>query len=77
VTQEERQRILKGLEDDVKCEQAMRLVQRRLNPVGWDSGLSAFDWASVAEWFWENWDEILRILLTILPLFLGDDNETT
>jgi hypothetical protein len=74
VTREQRDHIIEQLGDDAKCEYAMRQVQRRLNPVGWDQGLSAWDWADVAAWFSENWEEILRILLIVLPLLLGDDD---
>ena len=32
--------------------------------------LKQFDFSTIWDWFAENWDEILRIILTLLPLFL-------
>lgn len=34
------------------------------------SKVKQFDFSTIWDWFAENWDEILRILLTLLPLFL-------
>lgn len=64
-------------DDKVLTEWNARISSAQLNP--WEhngvlmSSLKGFDFAVIWDWFAENWDEILRILLTLLPLFLGDD----
>lgn len=35
-----------------------------------DGDLVRVDFDNILDWFLENWDEILKILLTILPLFI-------
>lgn len=54
-----------------------RIYSAQLNP--WDhtgvlmASVKGFDFSNIWDWFSENWDEILKILLAVLPLFLGDD----
>lgn len=55
-----------------------RIYDAKLNP--WDhDGLygrvAAFDFASIWDWFAANWPKILEILLVIIPLFLGANDE--
>lgn len=38
--------------------------------LGADEQPIAFDFDTLVEWLTENWDEILKILFTLLPLFL-------
>jgi hypothetical protein len=63
--------------DAVLTEWNARISSAQLNP--WEhqgllmQSLKGFDFSVIWDWFAENWDEILRILLALLPLFLGDE----
>lgn len=52
--------------------QAHRAVRRLYIRKTWRIGALFFDidWTKIVDWLTENWDEILKILLTILPLFI-------
>jgi hypothetical protein len=47
---------------------AMWRVNRYLRRNGIDWPL--FDWEALLEWLYENWDKILRVILSLLPLIL-------
>ena len=38
----------------------------RRNGINW----RLIDWDTLVEWLWQNWDKILRVILTLLPLIL-------
>lgn len=47
---------------------AMWRINRYLRRNGIDWPL--FDWEALLEWLYENWDKILRVILSLLPLIL-------
>lgn len=53
------------------------LANKRIRPLPmlklWRGLRKARDWKTFLEWLKEHWDEILKILLAILPLFILDD----
>lgn len=65
------QRIMlrRALRDPDKFEQAYQKIAPKIyegvKAAGW-----SFDWESIMDWLMENWDEILKILLTLIPLFI-------
>jgi hypothetical protein len=70
--------VLKASRDEQTLEEwNQRIYSAQLNP--WDhtgvlyGSLVGFDFSNIWDWFQENWPAILQMLLTILPLFLGDD----
>lgn len=72
--------VLKACRDeDTLTEWNARIKSAQLNP--WDhqgvlfASLSGFDFSNIWDWFAENWDEILQILLTVLPLLLLEDED--
>lgn len=80
INKETYQHIMEASRDDQTLEEwNQRIYSAQLNP--WDhtgvlyGSLKGFDWSNIWDWFAENWDEILKILLTILPLFILGDNE--
>lgn len=47
---------------------SLRRVNRLMKRKGQDP--SKMDFQSILDWLYENWDRILKLLLTLLPLFL-------
>lgn len=80
IDRDEYNHVIKASYDDAVLEEwNQRIYSAQLNP--WDhtgvlmTSMKGFDFSNIWDWFAENWDEILKILLTILPLFLGDERE--
>lgn len=80
ITREEYSHVLTACRDeDTLTEWNARIKSAQMNP--WDhqgvlyASLSGFDFSNIWDWFAENWDEILQILFTILPLFLMENEE--
>lgn len=72
------QRLMEATFDEkILTEWNARISEAQLNP--WEhtgvlmQSVKGFDFSNIFDWFAENWDEILRILLLLLPLFLGDE----
>lgn len=56
-------------------------IESEINPWKRSDGLVGADWktwlANVWDWFVENWPAILKLIMTIAPLFLLDEHENT
>lgn len=74
MTQEQYQSCVAVANDEHALAELNMRVERDVNPWNRADGLTGLDWktfwATVWDWFVENWPAILKIILTIAPLLL-------
>lgn len=67
---EDRDKIIEATRDDKWLREARSRVEAMPGRPWGDGPLDGFDWSILWEWLGENWPEIVKMLLTIIPLFV-------